>query len=348
MPRIGPADRHSPQVIETEELSNPEYQKNAPDRCYHCKTELFTRLEAIARQMDVAVVADGSNWDDHGEHRPGLQAARDRKVRSPLAECGLTKAEIRTLALHWGLPTWDKPAMPCLSSRIAYGESVTPERLAMIDKAERFLRDRGFKPLRVRYHKGDVVRIEVRPMPGEVRRAAVSPRSDRALQGRGIQVRHARSGRIPLGEPERGHPGRESADPPCAAGVANNRRGPRAAASGPMPWLLLGVPPRHRAEDRKQDPHDERDQQSGPHCEADNRAHFFVPGGCIDQIPNDHQRQGVPKLIDRVGSQEQRVKQDSVSESRGQGSGFRGSGFGVQDFLRVAGAAAGFAAHGCA
>jgi len=151
------------QVIQTGELSNPEYQKNAPDRCYHCKTELFTRLEAIARQMDVAVVADGSNWDDHGEHRPGLQAARDQKVRSPLADCGLTKAEIRTLALHWGLPTWDKPAMPCLSSRIAYGESVTPERLAMIDKAERFLRDRGFKPLRVRYHKGDMARIEVAP-----------------------------------------------------------------------------------------------------------------------------------------------------------------------------------------
>jgi len=151
------------EVIQTEELSNPEYLKNAPDRCYHCKTELFTRLEAIARQMSVAVVADGSNWDDHGEHRPGLQAARDQRVRSPLAECGLTKAEIRALALHWELPTWDKPPTPCLSSRIAYGESVSPERLAMIDKAERFLRERGFQPLRVRYHKGDVARIEVAP-----------------------------------------------------------------------------------------------------------------------------------------------------------------------------------------
>ena len=149
------------EVIQTEELSNPEYVKNAPDRCYHCKTELFTRLEAIARQMSVAVVADGSNWDDHGEHRPGLQAARDQRVRSPLAECGLTKAEIRSLAMHWDLPTWDKPATPCLSSRIAYGESVSPERLAMIDRAERFLRERGFQPLRVRYHKGDVARIEV-------------------------------------------------------------------------------------------------------------------------------------------------------------------------------------------
>jgi uncharacterized protein len=151
------------EVIHTEELSNPEYVKNAPDRCYHCKTELFTRLEAIARQMSVAVVADGSNWDDHGEHRPGLQAARDQRIRSPLAECGLTKAEIRALALHWEVPTWDKPATPCLSSRVAYGVSVTPERLAMIDKAERFLRERGLRPLRVRYHKGDMARIEVAP-----------------------------------------------------------------------------------------------------------------------------------------------------------------------------------------
>jgi uncharacterized protein len=167
------------EVIQTEELSNPEYLKNAPDRCYHCKTELFTRLEAIARQMSVAVVADGSNWDDHGEHRPGLQAARDQRVRSPLAECGLSKAEIRALALHWELSTWDKPATPCLSSRIAYGESVSPERLAMIDKAERFLRERGFQPLRVRYHKGDVARIEVAPdalarfADAEFRRAVV-------------------------------------------------------------------------------------------------------------------------------------------------------------------------------
>jgi uncharacterized protein len=151
------------EVIHTEELANPEYQKNRSDRCYHCKTELFARVEQIAGQIDAAVVADGSNRDDHGEHRPGLQAARDRKVRSPLAECGLTKAEIRALAAHWGLPGWDKPATPCLSSRIAYGEEVTPERLAMIDQAERFLREQGFQPLRVRYHKGDQARIEISP-----------------------------------------------------------------------------------------------------------------------------------------------------------------------------------------
>ena len=151
------------EVIQTEELSNPEYRKNTADRCYHCKTELFTRLEAIARQSDAAVVADGSNRDDHGEHRPGLRAAREQKVRSPLAECGFAKPEIRQLAAHWELPTWDKPATPCLSSRIAYGEPVTPERLAMIDQAERFLRGHGFQPLRVRYHKGDMARIEVAP-----------------------------------------------------------------------------------------------------------------------------------------------------------------------------------------
>ena len=149
------------EVIQTEELANPDYRKNEADRCYHCKTELFSRLDAIARQSSMAVVADGSNADDSREHRPGMQAARDQRVRSPLAECGLTKAEIRALALDWQLPTWDKPATPCLSSRIAYGESVTPERLAMIDKAERFLRGRGFQPLRVRYHKGDLARIEV-------------------------------------------------------------------------------------------------------------------------------------------------------------------------------------------
>ena len=149
------------EVIETQELSIPEYQQNTADRCYYCKTELYGQVEEIAGRLDVAVVADGSNRDDQGEHRPGIRAAREQKVRSPLAECGFTKSELRSLAEHWKLPTWDKPATPCLSSRIAYGEKVTPRRLAMVDQAERFLRSRGFQPLRVRYHKGDVARIEV-------------------------------------------------------------------------------------------------------------------------------------------------------------------------------------------
>jgi uncharacterized protein len=149
------------EVLQTDELNVPEYRENTAQRCYYCKTELFTQVEKIARRLKMAVVADGSNRDDCGEHRPGIRAAEERQVRSPLAECGLTKPELRRLAEHWGLPTWDKPATPCLSSRIAYGEKVTPERLAMIDRAERFLRRHGFQPLRVRYHKGDAARIEV-------------------------------------------------------------------------------------------------------------------------------------------------------------------------------------------
>jgi uncharacterized protein len=149
------------EVIQTDEMSIPEYRANQSDRCYFCKTELFVKVEQLAARLGVAVVADGSNRDDHGDHRPGLKAAKERQVRSPLAECGLTKPEIRALAEHWAIPIWDKPAAPCLSSRIAYGEPVTPERLAMIDQAERFFHDRGFQPLRVRYHKGDMARIEV-------------------------------------------------------------------------------------------------------------------------------------------------------------------------------------------
>jgi uncharacterized protein len=151
------------EVIETEELDNPEYRKNTADRCYHCKMELFSQVDRIAERFSVAAVLDGSNRDDQHEHRPGMQAARERKVLSPLAECGFSKAEIRLLAAHWELPTWDKPATPCLSSRIAYGEQVTRERLAMVDRAERFLRQHGFRLLRVRYHRGDVARVEVPP-----------------------------------------------------------------------------------------------------------------------------------------------------------------------------------------
>jgi uncharacterized protein len=151
------------EVIQTGELSIPEYQQNTPQRCYFCKTELFSQVEQLAERLGVAVVVDGSNSDDHNEHRPGMRAARERKIRSPLAECGLTKAEIRRLAAAWQLPIWNKPATPCLSSRIAYGEAVTPERLAMIDEAERYLRAAGFSPLRVRYHKGEMARIEVSP-----------------------------------------------------------------------------------------------------------------------------------------------------------------------------------------
>ncbi len=149
------------EVLQTGELNDPEYKKNTANRCYFCKSELFDRVWQAAERLQLAVVADGSNRDDHGEHRPGIRAAREKKVRSPLAECGFAKSELRQLAAHWEISVWNKPATPCLSSRIAYGQEVTPERLAMIDGAEKFLRGLDFQPLRVRYHQGDMARIEV-------------------------------------------------------------------------------------------------------------------------------------------------------------------------------------------
>lgn len=149
------------ETVATRELSLPPYQANGPDRCYYCKTEVFARVEEVARRLGLAVVVDGSNRDDQSDYRPGLRALRERNVRSPLYECRLSKAEIRQLATAWDLPVADKPATPCLASRIAYGQQITPDRLRMIDEAERFLRDRGFGPLRVRYHEGDLARIEV-------------------------------------------------------------------------------------------------------------------------------------------------------------------------------------------
>ncbi|MEX0978615.1 MAG: ATP-dependent sacrificial sulfur transferase LarE, partial [Pirellulales bacterium] len=149
------------EVIETDEFANPQYVENAPDRCYHCKTELYTQLERIAPWLGVEVILNGANLDDLGDYRPGMKAAGEHRVRSPLADCGFHKTDVRALAALWELPIWDKPATPCLSSRVAYGEEVTPERLAMIDQAEQFLRASGLRALRVRYHKGDVARLEV-------------------------------------------------------------------------------------------------------------------------------------------------------------------------------------------
>jgi uncharacterized protein len=148
-------------VIHTAEFLNPNYRRNNSDRCYFCKSELYRCLESMVGELEVDVIASGANVDDLGDYRPGLQAAFEYNVRHPLQECGFTKADVRALALAWGLPTWDKPATPCLSSRIAYGEDVTPDRNRMIDQAERWLRRRGFHILRVRYHKDDLARIEV-------------------------------------------------------------------------------------------------------------------------------------------------------------------------------------------
>lgn len=149
------------EVVATQEFSVPAYLANAGDRCYHCKTELYTRLEELLDHYPDAVIVNGANLDDRGDYRPGMTAAREHRVRSPLLECELTKADVRALAAHWQLPVWDKPASPCLSSRIAYGEEVTQDRVAMIDRAEQFLRSLGLRELRVRYHKGDLARLEV-------------------------------------------------------------------------------------------------------------------------------------------------------------------------------------------
>jgi pyridinium-3,5-biscarboxylic acid mononucleotide sulfurtransferase len=148
-------------VIRTEEFADPNYLRNGTDRCYFCKSELYGRLSGLLGELGVDAIASGANKDDEGDHRPGMRAASERGVRHPLQECGLGKAEVRALAQAWGLPTWDKPATPCLSSRIAYGEGVTPERVRMVDQAEQWLRGRGLRLLRVRYHKGDLARIEV-------------------------------------------------------------------------------------------------------------------------------------------------------------------------------------------
>jgi uncharacterized protein len=154
-------------VIATDEFANPDYLKNAPDRCYFCKTELYTQLERLLASPrpdlpDFDVIVNGANLDDRGDYRPGMQAAREHAVRSPLIEAGLTKADVRQLAAHWELPVWDKPATPCLSSRIAYGLAVTPERVERVDKAEEFLRlEFGLREFRVRHEAGDLARIEV-------------------------------------------------------------------------------------------------------------------------------------------------------------------------------------------
>ena len=152
------------EVIATGELADPDYAKNAPDRCYHCKTELYSHLTPIARRLGFNVIVNGANADDAGDYRPGMVAAGEHQVRSPLLECGFTKADVRALAAVWDLPVWDKPASPCLSSRVAYGEEVTPDRLAMIDQAEQYLALARYRStVRVRYHRGDLARLEVPP-----------------------------------------------------------------------------------------------------------------------------------------------------------------------------------------
>jgi uncharacterized protein len=148
--------------IDTDEVADPNYAANRSNRCYFCKTELWSRLSAIASERGYAAVLDGSNADDAGDYRPGMRAAREHGVRAPLLEVGLTKAEIRVASRQRGLPTWDQPSAPCLSSRLPYGLAVTPERLRQVEAAEELLRGHGVREFRVRHH-GDAARIEVAP-----------------------------------------------------------------------------------------------------------------------------------------------------------------------------------------
>jgi uncharacterized protein len=175
------------EFITTGEMENPDYRANAPDRCYHCKHELFSQLAGLARARGIAAVVDGANADDRGDYRPGRQAAREFGVLSPLDDADLSKAEIRELSHRAGLPTWDEPASACLSSRIPYHDAVTPEKLRMIEAAEDALRSLGFRICRVRHHDR-LARIELggdemdRALGADVRQAIVN-----AVKGAGYE-----------------------------------------------------------------------------------------------------------------------------------------------------------------
>jgi pyridinium-3,5-biscarboxylic acid mononucleotide sulfurtransferase len=149
-------------IVNTRELDNPDYASNPANRCYFCKSTLYSDLRRIAGERGYACVVDGANADDEGDYRPGRKAAKELEVVSPLSLAGVGKAEVRELAKHLGLPSWDKPALACLSSRFPYGQEITAEKLAQVARAEEFLREQGFRQVRVRHH-GEIARLEVGP-----------------------------------------------------------------------------------------------------------------------------------------------------------------------------------------
>jgi uncharacterized protein len=149
------------QVVVTAEFHDANYVRNDGSRCYFCKSELYSQIETRLLELGAAVICSGANLDDAGDYRPGLKAAAEHRVRHPLQGAGFTKADVRALALAWGLPTWDKPASPCLSSRLAPGVEVTPERTTRVEEAEKYLHALGYRECRVRLHEGELARIEV-------------------------------------------------------------------------------------------------------------------------------------------------------------------------------------------
>jgi uncharacterized protein len=150
-------------IVATEEFRDPNYLRNDGTRCYFCKSELYSRIEQLLPELGVVVICSGANLDDQGDYRPGLTAAAEHHVRHPLQEAGFTKADVRALARAWGLPTWDKPASPCLSSRLAPGVAVSRERTARVEAAEEYLQSLGYRECRVRLHGDELARVEVPP-----------------------------------------------------------------------------------------------------------------------------------------------------------------------------------------
>jgi pyridinium-3,5-biscarboxylic acid mononucleotide sulfurtransferase len=172
-------------VIRTEETDEIKFRENPVDRCYYCKTELFGKLGGIAAQENIPWIADGTITDDLGDFRPGMKAKDEKNVRSPLLEAGLNKAEVREISHALGLPTWDKQSFACLSSRFPYGTGITKENLTRVDAAETFLRERGFRSFRVRFHDTNTARIEVGPL--ELPRLVAEPlRSELVKHLKGI------------------------------------------------------------------------------------------------------------------------------------------------------------------
>jgi uncharacterized protein len=165
------------EYVRTFEFDNPDYVKNGPDRCFHCKDELFTRLEEVGRERGIEHVVYGVNVDDLGDYRPGQNAAKLHAVKAPLVDAGLTKAEIRELSRLANLPTWDRPASACLSSRVPYGTPVTPQTVKTVEAGEEAIRALGFRQFRVRFH-GELVRIEIAP---DELAAALNPEIARAF-----------------------------------------------------------------------------------------------------------------------------------------------------------------------
>ena len=173
-------------IVESDELSIEGFRQNPKNRCYLCKRELFTKFRDLAREQGFACVAEGSNLDDDGDYRPGLIAVAELGIKSPLREAKMTKEDIRALSRELGLPTWDKPSFACLATRFVYGETITEEKLSMVDKAEQRLLDLGFRQVRVRVH-GDIARIEIERSEFEkIIRPEISSQLDRYFRELGF------------------------------------------------------------------------------------------------------------------------------------------------------------------